>query len=109
MKKQFKKIIAMLCAIALFATGLGFVPQSAKADDTWFDGVFDTPAGTPWYHYHTDVVTPGDQAGIWDYCGQTDAQAQYKKGDNVEGFAWKVVNNKSEAFWVETDNLLNVA
>ena len=104
-----KKVTALFCAIALVVTGFGFAPQSTKAADAgWFDAIFDTPAGVPWYHYHTDKTTAGDQEGIWDYTGPGGAEAQYTNGDKVESFAWKVSKLNSEAEWLETDNLMDI-
>ena len=110
MKKQFKKITATLCAVALLVTGLSFMPQTAKAD-TWFDAVFDTPETTPptpWNHHHTDATSVGAEDGIWDYTGPNGYVVKYKGGDNVEGFAWNIITKENEANWLETDNLMNV-
>ncbi len=76
MKKQMKKIIALVCAMALAITGIAFVPNAANADDTWIhcDRKTTVPDATPddpypehtcWYLVSSFT---GGANGNMDYC-----------------------------------------
>ena len=99
MKKQLRKALAILCAVAFAFTGITYSPATVSAaDEGWFDATLD------WGHYMTDKTTAGDQKGIWDYCGGQAPKAQYQNGDQIEGFTWNTTAS-GEAIWFETVDL----
>lgn len=102
MKKQLRKALAILCAVAFAFTGITYSPAKVSAaDEGWFDATLD------WGHYMTDKTTVGDGQGIWDYCGGQAPKAQYKNGDQIEGFTWNTTAS-GEAIWFETVDLKNL-
>lgn len=102
MKKQLRKALAILCAVAFAFTGITYSPATVSAaDEGWFDATLD------WGHYMTDKTTVGDGQGIWDYCGGQAPKAQYKNGDQIEGFTWNTTAS-GEAIWFETVDLKNL-
>ncbi len=54
MKKQLRKALAILCALAFAVSGVTFTPSNVKAADTWVrtnfsaSGAFTRPTGTIW-------------------------------------------------------------
>lgn len=99
MKRQLRKALAILCAVAFAFTGITYSPAKVSAaDEGWFDATLD------WGHYMTDKTTVGDGQGIWDYCGGQAPKAQYKNGDQIEGFTWNTTAS-GEAIWFETVDL----
>ena len=102
MKKQLRKALAILCAVAFAFTGITYSPAKVSAaDEGWFDATLD------WGHYMTDKTTVGDGQGIWDYCGGQAPKAQYKNGDQIEGFTWNTTAS-GEAIWFETLDLKTI-
>ena len=102
MKRQLRKALAILCAVAFAITGITYSPAKVSAaDEGWFDATLD------WGHYMTDKTTAGDGLGIWDYCGGAAPKAQYTNGDSIEGFSWNTTAS-GEAIWFETLDLKNI-
>ena len=101
MKKQLRRVLAILCAVAFAFTGITYSPSEASAE-TWFNATCD------WNHYMTDKTAAGDQAGIWDYCCDQNMTSQkYANGDSIEGFTWSC-GSSGEAVWLETTDLRDI-
>ena len=71
MKKQMKRIIAIVCTLALAITSLAFMPTTSKADDTWIKCTKTTtspetsPSTADYTHWR---FKKNDSNGAMEYC-----------------------------------------
>lgn len=108
MKKQLRKVLAIVCALAFAVTGITFTPAPVNAGDSWIAVTQGThiPSGsyTPGTEYTLGDVTDTDEGGIWSL--QTgnnqwgNYTAKYKNADKISGFTYdsEVYHNGGGAY-----------
>ena len=109
MKKNFKRLVAIVAAVAMTVTGITFTPATAKdvnAATSWID-VTGVPSGA-WggkksqYTLGTTSDTSAD--GKWDLEVSQNQwgnwEGRYKNADSIDGFTFhnKVYNNAGGVF-----------
>ena len=105
MKKQLRKALAIICALAFAVTGITFTPQSAQAGTSWIQvsKIPSTPKQS-FPEYKLGDVTDTDEGGVWSLESAQNQwgsyTARYKNADKVNGFVYdsQAYNNYGGAF-----------
>ena len=108
MKKQLKKVLSIVCALAFTVTGITFTPAPVNAGDSWIEVTQGThiPSGafTPGVEYTLGDLTDNDEGGIWSLqTGNNEwanYEARYRNADKISGFVYdsKVYHNGGGAY-----------
>ena len=105
MKKQLRKVLAIVCALAFAVTGITFTPAPVNAGDSWIT-VTHIPSGsfTPGTEYTLGDLTDNDEGGIWSLqTGNNEwgnYTARYSNADKISGFVYdsQVYHNGGGAY-----------
>lgn len=103
MKRLMKKIISIVCAVAMLFAGLAFVPQSVSAEDIWYD------MDNTWPEPHPLLEVPEGETSLWTGTTGPGTEIKCANAFMLEGFKWNTVNPNGEAAFFKTIDLKDVA
>ncbi|MCR5429728.1 MAG: hypothetical protein K6E58_00645 [Eubacterium sp.] len=113
MKKQLRRVLAVVCALAFAVTGITFTPAPVNAGSSWLGANIPSGKWAKGTEYTLGDIDDSDGGGLWSFLPNNNEWgnyvAKYRNAEKIESFEFNSTNyNNNGGVFLRLKNMFDL-